>query len=211
MVARRAPCTTGRASTTERTSSRAPLTCVSSTPSSRVTLPRRRKPPTVLIRVGPGYPACTTASTTRLASASDRIAHTSFINRYMMPRVAIPLASPDPTNPPRATITLGAPAHRLVRSPTTGRVNQATSRQSASHSMPTRQISRHAPRSPWERRRPRRPIGSYVGKPPGRSTKPPLACPPIIQCRRAKSLDTRHSGRPCRRRRSQVTPPHQVT
>ena len=147
MVARRAPCTTGRASTTERTSSRAPLTCVSSTPSNRVTLPRRRKPPTVLIRVGPGYPACTTASTTRLASASDRIAHTSFINRYMMPRVAIPLASPDPTNPPRATITLGASAHRLVRRPTTGRVNQAISRLPTNNSMPKRQISRHSGRS----------------------------------------------------------------
>ena len=50
---------------------------------------------------------------------------------------------------PLATITLGAPApspaHRFIRRQTTGRVNQATSRQPANHSMSTRQISRHAP------------------------------------------------------------------
>ena len=122
----------------------------------------------------------------------------------------------------RATITLGArapsPAHRFIRRQTTGRVNQATSRQPANHSMSTRHdhpgsagalagpsahtLPHHragqpshrsparqsfngdAPRSPWERRRPRRPIGSYVAPPPGGSTKPPLASPPIIQCRR---------------------------
>ena len=123
----------------------------------------------------------------------------------------------------RATITLGAPApspaHRFIRGQTTGRVNQATSRQPANHSMSTRHdhpgsagalagpsvhswanhwagqpshlsparpsCNGDAPRSPWERRRPRRPIDSYVGKPPGGSTKPTLANPPIIQYRRA--------------------------
>ncbi len=87
IVARFSPLSGGSGrSTAPRITSIAPSTRSSSVPSRSVAFPLRRNPPTVLIRVGPGYPAATSASITFVASASDTIATASFTESIVASR-----------------------------------------------------------------------------------------------------------------------------